>query len=412
MRLTPSLTEKKKWTPIPPAEMQEALDRAERARKAASSAGAEGGKQKRRNSAAAGTEEGNHGLVKTSVKKNPQGQGKAANNKAGQASSSATPDITSKKAKAAATASKPANAKVQQEDSVDDKVASGVASAVNGVLVGTSNTMEPSQANGPASNNTQHAANSVDQPQTHSMPETVDSGILEERIAASLLLTGDATGAKRKGPAVDRQKGSFGPPAGRQSGSSGAATSNHHSQPRDLARGGAVAGRGGRGHGGKAQRSGNVSSAKYSDNGLSPRGYAKPGFLSPPSGYQGLPYESNMAAAVNAPGFVPYGSQLPHPFYPRGYHYGSASQSESDSGGHDFSSNSQQGGQQPFMPYNMALMPQQHPVTQLPGLDNLQYYILGQIEYYFSIHNLCMDQFLKEQVCKLLLPQGVMLRSD
>lgn len=388
--------------------MQEALDRAEKARKVASSAVAEGGKQKRRNSAVA--DDGSQGLTKNSVKKNPQGQNKAAG-KAGQSSASGTPETTSKKGKAAAAAAaagkQVTSSKLHPGDSVDEKGAAGAASAIDAQPVNPSNSEDPVQANGRASINTQLAAPSADQLEPRDMPEIHEPEGLKDRITSSLLLTDDATGAKRKSPVVDRQKGQTNITAGRQSGGPGSTSSNHHSQARDLGRGGAATGRGGRGHGGKASRNGNASSSKYSDNGMpmSPRGFAKSGLLSPPGGYQGLPYESSMAAAVNAPGFVPYGPQLPHPFYPRGYHYGTTSHagvssSGSDTGGYDFESNVQQGGQQSYMPYNMAFMPQQRPVTEIPGLDSLRYYILGQIEYYFSIHNLCMDQFLKEQVCR------------
>jgi la-related protein 1 len=390
--------------------MQEALDRAEKARKAASSAVAEGGKQKRRNSAAAGADDGSQGLTKNSVKKNPQGQNKAAG-KAGQGSSSGTPETTSKKSKAAAAAGKQVtSSKLSPGELAGDKSANGIVAAIDGGIVNPSNVEDPLQANERPLIDAQPAAPAADQSESHDLPETVDS----EGITSSLLSTDDAAGVKRKTPVPDRQKGQPNMSAGRQGGISGSASSSHHPQARDLGRGGAATGRGGRGHGGKASRNGNASSSKYSDSGmsLSPRGSAKPGLLSPPGGYQGLPYETSMAAAVNAPGFVPFGSQFSHPFYPRGYHYGSnshagVSSSGSDSGGYDFTPNVQQGGQQPYMPYNMAFMPQQRPVTEIPGLDSLRYYILGQIEYYFSIHNLCMDQFLKEQVSDTSSPKRV-----
>ncbi|WOO83742.1 La-related protein 1 [Vanrija pseudolonga] len=38
------------------------------------------------------------------------------------------------------------------------------------------------------------------------------------------------------------------------------------------------------------------------------------------------------------------------------------------------------------------------PVTQVPGLDPLRVYVLGQIEYYFSVQNLAMDFFLRQQM--------------
>lgn len=42
--------------------------------------------------------------------------------------------------------------------------------------------------------------------------------------------------------------------------------------------------------------------------------------------------------------------------------------------------------------------PVPRPVTQVPGIDTLRSYILGQLEYYFSMQNLAMDFFLKQQM--------------
>lgn len=400
--------------------MQEALDRAEKARKAALSAVGEGGKQKRRNSAVVGAEDGNQGLTKTGVKKNLQGQNKPAG-KAGQSSSISTVEIAGKKGKTAASVAgkQASSSKSQQGDTVDEKGPAGMAAASDSVVSGLnlSNLEDPTTTNRYSTVNTEGASPHINHLESRDMPDAHMPDGLKERMISTSLLAEDASSSKRKSPSIDRQKGQPNIIAGRQGGLSGSAGSNHHPQSRELGRGGAAAGRGGRGHGGKASRSGNTSSSKYGDNGvtMSPRGQSKAGLLSPSAGgYQPLPYESSMAAAINAPGFVPYGGQPPYPFYPRGYHYGSTSHagvssSGSDSG-YDFASNVQQGGQQPFMPYNMAYMPQQRPVTEIPGLDPLRYYILGQIEYYFSIHNLCMDQFLKEQV-RLLLCTGRSCRA-
>lgn len=45
-----------------------------------------------------------------------------------------------------------------------------------------------------------------------------------------------------------------------------------------------------------------------------------------------------------------------------------------------------------------GVAPFPRPVTQIPGLDTLRSFILGQLEYYFSMQNLAMDFFLRQQV--------------
>lgn len=44
------------------------------------------------------------------------------------------------------------------------------------------------------------------------------------------------------------------------------------------------------------------------------------------------------------------------------------------------------------------LPPPPLPVTQIPNLDPLRYWVLGQVEYYFSMQNLAMDFFLRQQM--------------
>jgi len=48
--------------------------------------------------------------------------------------------------------------------------------------------------------------------------------------------------------------------------------------------------------------------------------------------------------------------------------------------------------------YAGGAAPFPRPVTQISGLDSLRSYILGQLEYYFSMQNLAMDFFLRQQV--------------
>lgn len=45
-----------------------------------------------------------------------------------------------------------------------------------------------------------------------------------------------------------------------------------------------------------------------------------------------------------------------------------------------------------------TLPPPPLPVTQVPNLDPLRYWVLGQVEYYFSMQNLAMDFFLRQQM--------------
>ncbi|CEL63325.1 putative HTH La-type RNA-binding protein C1527,03 OS=Schizosaccharomyces pombe (strain 972 / ATCC 24843) GN=SPAC1527.03 PE=1 SV=1 [Rhizoctonia solani AG-1 IB] len=43
--------------------------------------------------------------------------------------------------------------------------------------------------------------------------------------------------------------------------------------------------------------------------------------------------------------------------------------------------------------------PMPMPITQLPyPVDGLRYYVLGQVEYYFSIQNMCQDLYLRQQM--------------
>lgn len=48
--------------------------------------------------------------------------------------------------------------------------------------------------------------------------------------------------------------------------------------------------------------------------------------------------------------------------------------------------------------YGGGAAPFPRPVTQISGLDTLRSFILGQLEYYFSMQNLAMDFFLRQQV--------------
>jgi len=48
--------------------------------------------------------------------------------------------------------------------------------------------------------------------------------------------------------------------------------------------------------------------------------------------------------------------------------------------------------------YPRSMPPPPQPVTQVSNIDALRYYVLGQVEYYFSMQNLAMDFFLRQQV--------------
>jgi la-related protein 1 len=397
--------EKKKWTPIPPAEMQEALDKAEKARKAALTGGVEGAKQKRRNSTVAGADDTYQGAPKAGTKKNPQASAKAGGKTTTASPAPNAAETSGKKTKATpAAAGKQANVVRSSQGIVSEE---NVPVALGSGLVPAP--IENSRhANGSRLLDRDIGLTQVPSGESGDSSATNEREVQNEQTVPFPSLVVDSGSPKRKLPVSERQKGQSGPAVNRP-GASTAVTNNHHVQMRDVARGGVAAGRGGRGHGGKTARGGsNASGLKYGDNGMatSPRGQSKSALVSPPhGGYNGLPFESNMAAAVHAPGFVPYGTQPPYPFYPQGYYYGAnasgagVSSSGSDSGQYDSATNAQQGGQQAFAPYNMGYVPQQRPVTEIPGLDTLRYYILGQIEYYFSITNLCMDQFLRGQVC-------------
>jgi la-related protein 1 len=50
--------------------------------------------------------------------------------------------------------------------------------------------------------------------------------------------------------------------------------------------------------------------------------------------------------------------------------------------------------------YAGGAAPFPRPVTQISGLDSLRSFILGQLEYYFSMQNLAMDFFLRQQVSR------------
>lgn len=384
--------------------MQEALDRAEKARKAALQSGVEGAKQKRRTSTSAAPDDVYQGISKTSTKKSPHGTAKAGGKAVTNTAPAVAAENSSRKAKVPLSNSSKQTAAVKSPHGIamEGRTPVGLSSGLVPIFL----------ENGRESNPSEPLNGEIDSTSVIAMDVGDTLATNERQIGSGQSVPSSSHGAeidspKRKAPVSDRPKGQPSSTSARTGGST-STTNNHHVQMRDAGRGGLSAGRGGRGHGGKAARGGaNSSGSKYADSSMamSPRGHTKSTLLSPPPGaYNGLPFDSTLAAAVNAPGFVPYGGQAPYPYYSQGYYYGGntngtgVSSSGSDSG-YEAVANAQQGGQQAFMPYNMAYMPQQRPVTEIPGLDTLRYYILGQIEYYFSIHNLCMDQFLKGQVC-------------
>ncbi|KAJ9122501.1 hypothetical protein QFC22_001930 [Naganishia vaughanmartiniae] len=405
------ITEKKKWTPIPPAELQEALDKAEKARKAASHASGEGGRQKRRNSGVIAGDDSIQVPSKSVTKKNNQGQNKAGAKSAQGTAVGAVVENAGKKGKGMPpVAGRPVTGNKTAQSSGSKERGNQVDPATPAQMLSVST--ETTTLRQPHSVNERTSATDIgNQESTPAVPDQNLTAALGSNVPVeSLLLAGGALSPKSKGQTVEKQKalGLQGNNSGRQLAPTttvGGDSRNAYVQTRDGVRTGGPSGRGGRAGGGKGSRNGNAPSSRYSDSGiaLSPRGQVKAGLLaSPPVGYQGLPHESTMAAAVHAPGFVPFGNQAPYAYYPPAYYYGPSGQpgpgsASSDAGGYNHTT-TQQGAQQSYMPYNMPFMPQQRPVTEIPGLDSLRYYILGQIEYYFSIHNLCMDQFLKEQM--------------
>ena len=52
-----------------------------------------------------------------------------------------------------------------------------------------------------------------------------------------------------------------------------------------------------------------------------------------------------------------------------------------------------------------GMPPPPMPQTIIPGLDGLRVYVLGQVEYYFSMQNLAMDFFLRQQVSEIVSRQ-------
>ncbi|TXT04187.1 uncharacterized protein COLE_07884 [Cutaneotrichosporon oleaginosum] len=48
--------------------------------------------------------------------------------------------------------------------------------------------------------------------------------------------------------------------------------------------------------------------------------------------------------------------------------------------------------------YQRGMPPPPLPVTAVPNIDPLRYWVLGQVEYYFSMQNLVMDFFLRQQM--------------
>ncbi|WVR04603.1 hypothetical protein IAU60_001613 [Kwoniella sp. DSM 27419] len=100
------------------------------------------------------------------------------------------------------------------------------------------------------------------------------------------------------------------------------------------------------------------------------------GFGSPPTASNGLPSDGASGFQRNFAGF--------QPFYP-------------------VSAYAQQGIYDPMQAqygavYRGGLPPPPMPQTVVPNLDATRFYVLGQIEYYFSMQNLAMDFFLRQQM--------------
>ncbi|WVN89480.1 uncharacterized protein L203_104705 [Cryptococcus depauperatus CBS 7841] len=118
-------------------------------------------------------------------------------------------------------------------------------------------------------------------------------------------------------------------------------------------------------------------------------GYGSPPIGALPSPVEGMGYP---------------GAHAPSNLYQRGYGMGFQSLYPTAAGGH---ANQGAGGVYDPMQAQYANMgfyrgtvipPPPMPQTVVPNLDPLRFYVLGQVEYYFSMQNLAMDFFLRQQM--------------
>ncbi|WVQ83364.1 hypothetical protein IAT38_005505 [Cryptococcus sp. DSM 104549] len=114
-------------------------------------------------------------------------------------------------------------------------------------------------------------------------------------------------------------------------------------------------------------------------------------YTSPPMGVTGLPVEGMVypgGAAANGNLFARgYGMGF-QPFYPAAS-YGQPGMYEAMQ---------TQYGNMGVYGRGVTMPPPPMPQTMIPNLDSLRFYVLGQVEYYFSMQNLAMDFFLRQQM--------------
>ncbi|WVQ76093.1 hypothetical protein IAR50_005732 [Cryptococcus sp. DSM 104548] len=125
------------------------------------------------------------------------------------------------------------------------------------------------------------------------------------------------------------------------------------------------------------------------------KGHGAP-YTSPPMGVMGLPMEGMTYPAGNAPNLYQRGFGMGYqPFYPA-----AAGGASANATGQTVYTG--QGIYDPMQYANAyrgaSMPPPPMPQTVVPNLDPLRFYVLGQVEYYFSMQNLAMDFFLRQQM--------------
>ncbi|KAK6903782.1 hypothetical protein I203_107288 [Kwoniella mangroviensis CBS 8507] len=145
-----------------------------------------------------------------------------------------------------------------------------------------------------------------------------------------------------------------------------------------------------RGRDGRASFNGRGRGGFRSNSAIAHPHSMHPGFGSPPlGGTSGLPMDGfpNPNANTVPRGFVNLGFQS---FYPvQGYGQITAGPGIYDPMQAQYGAGAM---------YRAGLPPPPMPQTVVPNLDATRFYVLGQIEYYFSMQNLAMDFFLRQQM--------------
>lgn len=142
-------------------------------------------------------------------------------------------------------------------------------------------------------------------------------------------------------------------------------------------------------HGNGFPRGGRSGRSSFSGRGRPFRGGPGgiKGYTSPNAVVQGLPADSLYARG--------YGMGF-NTFYPVG---SGSPQMASMSQVAQYSQGAYDPSQMQYMQYSRSnAPPPPMPQTTVPGIDPQRFYVLGQVEYYFSMQNLAMDFFLRQQV--------------